>query len=67
MTKGPEPGDCPQQGALACARGTDLEAALTQAAIDVKANQIRTGAMPDKLPNAALIAKVGKETKVKRI
>jgi hypothetical protein len=62
---------------------TDLDAALTQAAIDVKAYQIRTGAMPDKLPNAALagvvtykkvgpgnavlIAKVGKETKVKRI
>jgi hypothetical protein len=61
----------------------DLEAALTQAAIDVKAYQLRTGAMPDKLPNAALagvvtykktsrdnavlIAKVGKETKVKRI
>ena len=41
-------------GPSAAAVQKDLDSALNQAAIDVKTYQLRTGALPAKLPNAAL-------------
>jgi hypothetical protein len=69
----------PSQAAVSA----DLDAALNQATIDVRAYKLRTGALPEKLPNAALsavvtykktgqgsaelTARIGSETKTKRI